>query len=581
MVAKISKYYHTLKYLRPIQFRYRAYYFVRARWRKLNGFKYPLIRKYAAKDKISLSLSLPQHPSYSPKNTFQFLHISHTFPEQIDWNYSNYGKLWTYNLNYFEFLEQENINTQEAKSLIYSFIDQPNLKDGLEPFPIALRLLNWVKFLVKHNISDAKIEEAMYAHAYILSDNIEYHLLGNHLLEDGFGLLFAAYYFQDNVLYQKAATILLAELEEQILSDGAHFELSPMYHQHILFRVLDSINIVANNPFQNQELLPLLSQKAAIMLGWLTQMTFPNGDIPMFNDSAPDIAPTSAQLFDYAQQLNIPTKMLPLRDSGYRRFTTDRLEMICDVGNVAPDYIPGHAHSDTFSFVLYMDGLPFIVDTGTSTYEANALRQKERGTAAHNTLMINGKEQTEVWGGFRVARRAKVQVIIDEKDCIEAYHDGYKENGAIHHRLFCLNSALNIGISDMVFSKSTVNCKVFIHLHPDVVVLNVDKHILQTNLAIIHFGDIDDLQISSYDYCLGFNKTVSASLISYTINATKRQKEYDERQKIAEKALNTQWYPLPVFYEEGEECVYDMLVMPNPVKEIALPNTKYTLTHNV
>ena len=82
---------------------------------------------------------------------------------------------------------------------------------------------------------------------YILLDNLEYHLLGNHLLENGFSLLFGAYYFQDENLYKKAKEILEKELNEQILDDGAHFELSPMYHQLMLFRVLDCINLVKHN----------------------------------------------------------------------------------------------------------------------------------------------------------------------------------------------------------------------------------------------------------------------------------------------------------------------------------------------
>lgn len=35
---------------------------------------------------------------------------------------------------------------------------------------------------------------------------------------------------------------------------------------------------------------------------------------------------------------------------------------------IGPDYIPGHAHADTFNYELRIDGVPFIVDTGISTY---------------------------------------------------------------------------------------------------------------------------------------------------------------------------------------------------------------------
>ncbi len=97
------------------------------------------------------------------------------------------------------------------------------------------------------------------------------------LLENAFSLLFGAYYFQDEELYLKAKKILKDELKEQILKDGAHFELSPMYHQIMLLRVLDCINLVQNNNWKNHELLELFISKAEIMLGWLNTITYENG----------------------------------------------------------------------------------------------------------------------------------------------------------------------------------------------------------------------------------------------------------------------------------------------------------------
>ena len=80
-------------------------------------------------------------------------------------------------------------------------------------------------------------------------NNLEYHLLGNHLLENGFSLLFGAYYFQDETIYKIAKKIVVSELEVQILADGSHFELSPMYHQILFHRVLDCIQLIKLNTF--------------------------------------------------------------------------------------------------------------------------------------------------------------------------------------------------------------------------------------------------------------------------------------------------------------------------------------------
>src|SRR5690606_30037047 len=119
-----------------------------------------------------------------------------------------------------------------------------------------------------------RINQILYNHYQILYHNLEYHLLGNHLLENGFSLFFAAYYFKDDKLYKKSFKILKIELKEQILSDGAHFELSPMYHQILLHRLLDCVNLVLLNPYKDNDLIAFLKEKAIMMLSWLQAVTY-------------------------------------------------------------------------------------------------------------------------------------------------------------------------------------------------------------------------------------------------------------------------------------------------------------------
>ena len=524
MLQKFLFYYHTLKHLRPVQFQYRAYYFVRAKYRKLTSFKYDFAKKTNEKQSISLKSSVVQYENWISGNEFSFLNKKYDFKNEINWDFADFGKLWVYNLCYFEFLEQKTMDKANGLRLIHEFIQKlPNLKNANEPFPTALRLMYWTKFVTKNEICDTAIDESFLAQAHILADNLEYHILGNHLLEDGFGLLMAAYYFQNDTLYQKAKTIIIDELQEEILADGGHFELSPMYHQHILFRVLDAINLTKNNAFYtNAELLPLLTAKAEIMLGWLALMTFENGEVPMFNDSAPNIAPTSAQLFAYAKQLDIAKKIVPLRESGYRKFKNDRLEVIVDVGNIGADYILGHAHSDTFGFVVNIDNQPFIVDTGISTYESNAARQHERGTAAHNTVMVNGLEQSEVWGGFRVAKRAKINFLQDTNFSCEATHNGYENIGIAHKRRYENSQNKNFTITDTVFDtktqKNVENWQSFVHFHPSIEILGIENrpiyfqnkaaHI-ETNVGLLIIYTMYDarlqINITEYDFCDSFN----------------------------------------------------------------------------
>ena len=128
----------------------------------------------------------------------------------------------------------------------------------------------------------------------------------------------------------------------------------------------------------------------------------------MVNDSTFNVAPNSKELFIYAKSLGIENLNNSLSDSGYRKIRTNNYELFIDVGKIGPSYQPGHGHSDTFNFDLIRNGKPFFVDTGVSTYEKNEKRQLERSTHSHNTVIIGNDEQTEIWGGFRVARRANV-----------------------------------------------------------------------------------------------------------------------------------------------------------------------------
>ncbi|MFY4783138.1 heparinase II/III domain-containing protein [Aliarcobacter butzleri] len=495
---KYTRLFNTIKYLKFTQIYYRLVYFIRNRFRKAIQFKYKFIKE-SNSTSIKLVNSCEYYSSYKD-NEFHMLNLSKKFEDKIDWNYSKYGKLWTYNLTYFEYLKEK-----EDISLVYDFIENiSSVKDGLEPFPISLRGINWIKFLTKYQIKDKNLDDSLYAQYYILFDNLEYHLLGNHLLENGFSLLFASFYFQDETLYKKAKRILIKELDEQILDDGAHFELSPMYHQLMLFRILDCINLIQNNSWKNKELLKFLEEKASLMLGWLKNISYENGEIPLLNDSANNIATTTKELFDYALRLNSQFSILnsQLKESGYRKIKKENYECIVDIGEIGASYIPGHAHADTFNFELYIKQKPFIVDTGLSTYNIGQQRDEERSTKSHNTIEINETNSSEVWGGFRVANRANITELIEEKNFIKATHDGYKKKFGILHTRNWLFEEHKIIINDTL--NKECNAIARLHFHPDITEYEISNKINLQNLQY---------KIEIYNYAPEFNKTIKALVL--------------------------------------------------------------------
>ena len=182
---------------------------------------------------------------------FSFLNLEHEF---AGWNFTENGMLWAYNQNYFDWINQEGYSEEDGCKWIDRFIsDVCKTEDvrckmvGLDPYPIALRSINWVKFFCRYPDAATKPRlDSLYSQIKLLEKKLEYHLLGNHLLEDAYALYIGASFFNDQPLLQRAKKLLLAQLDEQVLKDGAHYEQSPMYHCILLDRLLDCINVASS-----------------------------------------------------------------------------------------------------------------------------------------------------------------------------------------------------------------------------------------------------------------------------------------------------------------------------------------------
>ena len=343
-------------------------------------------------------------------------------------------------------------------------------KVGLDPYPIALRCINWVKFFCSHPETATKSRlDSLWSQYQLLERKLEYHLLGNHLLEDAFSLAIGGHYFGDEHMKQKGMKLMLQELNEQILPDGAHYEQSPMYHCILLDRLLDVYNVTGT-----AELVPFVQR----MLGHLESICYKDGTWPFFGDAALGIAPTPEAIRDYARRLDISWEALPFKECGYRKIQSERMEAFVDVGNIMATYQPGHSHADALNFELHIDGKPFLVDTGISTYNKNTRRQYERSTAAHNTVTSKGRNSSDVWSGFRVGKRCNVKCIKDEGNYIEAEHNGF---GSVHRRHFSINDHQFI-IAD--FCKAE-DCVSHLHFAPAIGGVSVENNIIRTALADI------------------------------------------------------------------------------------------------
>ncbi len=496
----------TIRYLKPRQIGFQV-------WMRLYR---PKIRSFKGVEAVRLQgqRPLPKEACLQGE-TFTFLNHSSEFR---GWNPMEQGALWVYNLNYMDWLGQENLGVEERAVWLDRFVqDLSTNRVGLDPYPIALRGINWVKFISTYweQINPERRQrwlDSLYAQYELLTRKLEFHLLGNHLLEDLYSLFIAALFFRNKAFWRLSTRWLERELQEQILPDGAHYEQSPMYHAILLDRLLDCYNYALHNPlFEGQERwVTLLRKRAEQMLGHLESILYADGSIPLLNDSAYGIAPQASDLFRYAETLGLQWVGIPLKECGYRKFKNDHLETIWDVGEIQASYQPGHSHSDTLHYELRIDGRPFVIDTGISTYDKGGRRLLERSTRAHNTVVIPGRDSNEVWDGFRVGRRARVALLKDQEGEVAAQHDGYGAS-RIHQRSFRL-LADALEIEDHL--PEGVRGVSYLHLAPGVEVLEDSLECVRTSMADLRIEGATRVERLSGSAACRYNRLLAISILA-------------------------------------------------------------------
>ena len=389
------------------------------------------------------------------------------------WGRRDLPKLWLYNLHYHEFLW--GLSYEDARAVALDWISghPPGAGQvGWEAYPVSLRLVNWCTLFfgchVATTLDDEAFAQALWMsirdQARHLERNVEWHLMANHLLENAVALAVVGSCFghpEADRWLKKGRALLERELPEQILADGGHAERSPMYHCRVLYdlRVL----MATREPW----LTALVEPYVAPATGALCAMTHPDGDIALLNDSALGVYPMP-------EPVAREGGAFALQETGYYGARSDDGDyVICDAGPMGPDYQPGHGHADLFSFELSLGGSRVVVDSGVSTYEPGAMRDYCRSTRAHNTVEIGGTDQAELWGAFRVGRRATPTAVewraSPSRFTLSAEHGGYVHlpGSPRHRRRFEWQGLGALTITDEVSAARPVDAAARLHLHPE------------------------------------------------------------------------------------------------------------------
>jgi len=148
---------------------------------------------------------------------------------------------------------------------------------------------------------------------------------------------------------------------------------------------------------------------------------------------------------------------------------------VFDAGPLGYPSIAAHGHADALSFCLALEGDWWLVDPGTYAYHSeHGWRDYFRGTAAHNTLELNGTNQSEIGGPFLWVRHARGRLLdagvgSDGAQWAIGTHDGYKRLGAMHTRRLDLSPQGDvITVSDEVSGNGLHAAAIHFHFAPEI-----------------------------------------------------------------------------------------------------------------
>ena len=159
---------------------------------------------------------------------------------------------------------------------------------------------------------------------------------------------------------------------------------------------------------------------------------------------------------------------------GYAVLGGTGCHLVFDAGPLGYLGIAAHGHADALSFCLAVEGIWWLVDPGTYAYHSDpAWRNYFRGTAAHNTVRINGQDQSRAGGAFLWLKKARARIedygIADEIQYVRGSHDGYRDAGIEHIREVRLAPAqCEIEVTDRLNGAEAGEAEIYFHFAPDV-----------------------------------------------------------------------------------------------------------------
>lgn len=505
-LKKLLKMLYTLRYYRKSQLAWYLYY----RARKLLPLSFwftPKIPSSLTTDKKKMEKLKKFTKIWAESSSRYLIDAQKIFSSQFEYagencsidyfhtsKQDNLSPLGKYGLHSFEplwrlCLSYYHTNNNSIEELIKDCIvnwtknNPPGTPLSWDPYPISFRIRYTLSACAMWGWNDPQILESVWTQIQYLYRSLEFHLLGNHIIQNLCGLLVGVEVFS-LPFKNEILRLLKKELKEQILEDGGHYERVPMYHYHVLIDLLWLVAVLDPIP-------EFLIHTITKMLKFASNINLSDGNFPQFGDSAFYHLPNWEEISYVAKRLlnielnneKLSTGLIKLPDSGYYIFSYHKknklnhsknnkpyVELVIRAGKTGPDYQLAHAHSDQLSYEMLINGIRFVVDSGIHGYAGSPLRPFQRSSRAHNIVCFDEVEQLETWGVFRVARRGKCEVekVISDGETFKFHGTYHFYTGEKHKRIIEFNYPI-LSIRDEIYCQPKRRIFYnFIHFAPTV-----------------------------------------------------------------------------------------------------------------
>jgi len=422
---------------------------------------------------------------------------------------------------------------EEVLDQLMQFVDQSPYLLGVSwtmPMEPAIRLvsISWItaflkEYLRNHAEARSLIEQMVKSHVnYIVKNYAAYSSANNHLVAEAAGVFVASICFGHikgmSRHRQEAFRILCEQVEHQHHPDGVNKEQAIHYQMFAFDFFLLAGLLGRDNGFDFPRDFWQMLEKSA---EFIATMCDHDGHVLHIGDSddgkaivlsgpptteVEDILATSAVLFqreDFKRKAGRFTEMSfwLTGEKGKRQFDslneetadncdsrrfdqggyyvltggkTSKTKLIFDCGPLGFDSLAAHGHADSLSFILSAYGQPYFIDPGTYTYIASdPFRDYFRSTAAHNTVVVDRQDQSQIAGPFLWSHKAhsyfEEWTSDARQDRVVGWHDGYQrlQDPVIHRRSIEFNKTSEIvKINDVLEAVSSHEIAVYFHLAP-------------------------------------------------------------------------------------------------------------------